>query len=315
MIITKKKLTKIFESLYTIRAAEKKISEIYSTDKIKSPIHLSIGQEAIAVGICQNLKKSDLISNTYRSHASFLANGGSLKSFFSELYGKETGCAGGRGGSMHLVDIKNGILGSSAVVGTTIPVAAGYALKEKLIKKNNIVVCIFGDGATEEGCFYETLNFSALKKLPILFVCENNGLAIHTGLKKRWSKNNLTEKVKSFGIKSKIIEKPDVLNIYKISNKCINYVRKNKLPFFLEIKCLREYEHVGPSEDLKKKYRDKSYEKKFSKNLFSNNEFNKINLILKSKIKKNCDVKVKKAIQFAERSKFPAIKTIKNFIY
>ena len=277
-MISKNIIKSIYRKLYLIREAEITISKIYRTDKIKSPVHLSIGQESIAVGICENLKKKDLVSNSYRSHATYLAKGGTLKSFFSELYGKVTGCAGGRGGSMHLVDIKNGIIGTSAVVGTTIPIAAGYALKEKITNSNNIIVCFFGDGATEEGCFYETLNFASLKSLPILFVCENNGLAIHTPLKKRWSKNNLIEKAKSFGIKSKKIISDDVIKIYNETKIITNNIRKKKKPFLIEIDCLREFEHVGPNIDIENKYRDKNYTKKFSRNLFRNNFFKQISL-------------------------------------
>src|SRR4029078_7138724 len=151
---------------------------IYHTDAVKSPVHLSVGQEAIAVGICDPLAKDDIVSNTYRCHATYIAKGGDFNEMMPELYGKATGCAGGKAGSMHLVDIKNGILGASAVVGTTIPVAAGYALAMQMQAKTTghqrIVVSVFGDGATEEGCFSETINFAALHKLPMIFICENN---------------------------------------------------------------------------------------------------------------------------------------------
>lgn len=314
-MLKKKVLRDIFAKLYLIRKVENLISEIYSSDKIKSPVHLSIGQEAIAVGICKNLKKEDFVSNTYRAHATFLAKGGSLKSFFSELYGKENGCAGGRGGSMHLIDIKNGIIGSSAVVGTTIPISAGYALKEKIKKSKNIIVCFFGDGATEEGCFYETLNFSALKRLPILFVCENNSLAINTSIKERWSKNNLDKKSESFGIQSVKLKDNDVIKIFKKTKKIINYVRNNQKPFLLEIECVRECEHVGPTLDTKKLYIDKIYTKKFNKDLFRNYEFKKLSVYEKEKIKFECDKKINNAIKYAEASNFPNLKSIKNFLY
>lgn len=314
-MISKKIIKSIYQKLYLIRESEIFISKTYHKDKIKSPVHLSIGQECIAVAICENLMQKDFVSNTYRSHATFLAKGGSLKSFFAELYGKETGCAGGRGGSMHLVNIKKGIIGTSAVVGSTIPIAAGYALKEKIKKSKNIIVCIFGDGATEEGCFYETLNFASLFSLPILFVCENNGLAINTNLKKRWSKNNLIDKVETFGIKAKKISSDDVIKIYKDTKKIIKKVRSLKKPFFIEIECLREFEHVGPTNDMNKSYRDKRYSKKFSRNLFENNLFKKIKFEEKKVIENNVNREIKKAVNFAEKSKFPTKKSISNFVY
>jgi len=314
-VISKKIIKSIYKKLFLIRESEIFISKTYHTDKIKSPVHLSIGQESLAVGICENLMKNDLVSNSYRSHATYLAKGGGLKTFFSELYGKETGCAGGRGGSMHLVNIKNGIIGASAVVGTTIPIAAGYALKEKIKKSKNIVVCFFGDGATEEGCFYETLNFSALHSLPIIFVCENNGLAINTNLKKRWSKNNLIEKVKTFGINAKKITSDDVIKIYLETKKVIKKVRNSKKPYFVEIKCLREFEHVGPKNDMNESYRDKAYSRKFSKNLFKNTVFKKLKLKEKKIIEKEINNEIKKAVNFAEKSKFPSKKTVLNNVY
>jgi pyruvate dehydrogenase E1 component alpha subunit len=308
----KKKIVKeLYTLLYLIRKTELTVSDIYDTDKIKSPVHLSIGQEAISVGVCKNLFKNDFVSSTYRSHATFLAKGGSLKFFFSELYGKSSGCAGGRGGSMHLVDFKKGIIGSSAVVGSTIPIAAGYALKEKINKSENLVVCFFGDGATEEGCFYETLNFAALKQLPILFVCENNNLAINTILAKRWSKNNLVEKARAFGIKSKKILSNDVVEIYKNAKKIIEYVRSNKSPFLIEIECFRQSEHVGPKIDFNKKYKNK----KSKENLFSSSMFKYLNSDEIKKINSECDEKIKKALLFAENSKVPSKKTIDDFVY
>jgi len=314
-VLSKKIINSIYRKLYLIRECELTISQIYHTDKIKSPIHLSIGQESIAVGICENLINKDLVSNSYRSHATYLAKGGDLNSFISELYGKQTGCAGGRGGSMHLVNIKKGIIGSSAVVGTTIPIAAGYALKEKIKKTRNIVVCFFGDGATEEGCFYETLNFSSLSSLPILFVCENNGLAINTNINKRWSQNNLVEKVKSFGIKSKKIKSNDVIKVYSETKNIIEYVRKKRKPYLIEIDCLREFEHVGPKKDLHMNYRDKKYSLKFSKNLFQNKIFKKISNYQKQKIKDEIDQQIKKALSFSEKSRYPKIKSILKYVY
>lgn len=314
-MLNKKKIINIYKSLFLIRETELAISRIYHTDKIKSPIHLSIGQEPIAVGVCENLRKTDFVSNTYRSHATFLAKGGSLRSFFAELFGKETGCAGGRGGSMHLVDIKKGIIGTSAVVGTTIPIAAGYSLKEKIKKTKNIVVCFFGDGATEEGCFYETLNFSSLKSLPILFVCENNHLAIHTKLKQRWSKNNLVEKVQKFGINAKKIKTNDVIKIYSETKKIIQKIRDEQKPYFIEIECLREFEHVGPRSDIDKEYRDKNFTNKFSRNIFENVQFNKINNNEKKTIEKKITKNISNAINFSEKSKFPNKKNILKHVY
>src|SRR5438876_667844 len=165
---------KIYRSLDRIRRVEEEIVRLYPTDKIKSPVHLSIGQEAVSVGACEALRRDDVVFGTYRNHALYLAKGGDLNKMIAELYGKAAGCAKGKGGSMHLVDVEAGVMGGSAVVATTIPQAVGYALALKLQDKPRMVVSFFGDGALEEGACHESLNFAALKTLRVLFVCENN---------------------------------------------------------------------------------------------------------------------------------------------
>ena len=214
----------LYKSLYRIRTIEEKIALIYPTDQIKSPVHLSIGQEAVTVGACAALLDTDIVFGTYRGHSLYLAKGGDLNGMMAELYGKSTGVAGGKGGSMHLVDINRGIMGMSAVVATTIPQAAGYAYAFKLRKQNNIVVSFFGDGATEEGVFHETLNFAALKKLPMIFVCENNQYAVLSHQSERQSNSNITQRASVYGMHSEKIEQNDAYVIYEK----INWARKRK---------------------------------------------------------------------------------------
>ncbi len=197
-----KLLETFYKSLYRIRRVEEEIIHIYPTDKIKSPIHLSIGQEAISVGVCEALKADDVVFGTYRGHAMYLAKGGDLKKMIAELYGKVTGCAKGKGGSMHLIDIEKGVMGTSAIVGTTIPLAVGYAYSLKYKQSDSIAVSFFGDGAVDEGAFHESMNFAALKKLPVLFVCENNLYAIHSHHLKRHHSNNISERARTYGMPS-----------------------------------------------------------------------------------------------------------------
>ncbi len=177
----------LYRAMYRIRRLEEEVARVYPSDKIKSPVHLSIGQEAVSVGVCEALEPQDIVFGTYRGHALYLAKGGDMRRMVAELYGKATGCTGGKGGSMHLIDSDRGVMGTSAVVGTTIANAVGYAYALRYRRRNAIVASFFGDGATEEGVFAESLNFAALKKLPILFVCENNQYAIHTHQSRRQS--------------------------------------------------------------------------------------------------------------------------------
>ena len=170
----------LFYQALRIRLVEERIIELYPTDKIQSPVHLSIGQEAVAVGVCRSLRTTDLLFSSYRSHAFYLAKGGDLRTMFAELFGRVTGCCGGKAGSMHLAAPEVGFMGASAVVASTIPHAVGAALAAQRLKRTDqVIVVAFGDGATEEGVYHESLNFAGLHKLPLVLLCENNGLAVH----------------------------------------------------------------------------------------------------------------------------------------
>ena len=197
-----------YREMHRIRRVEEEIARLYPSDKIMSPIHLSIGQEPISVGVCQALVPDDVVFGTYRSHALYLAKGGDLRGMMAELFGKVTGTARGKGGSMHLIDVAHNVMGASAVVGTTLPQAVGYAYALKLKKKPNIVAVFFGEGATEEGVFYESLQFAALKKLPMVFICENNLYAIHSAWADRHAHVHLCDRVKGFGRKTVTKLKP-----------------------------------------------------------------------------------------------------------
>jgi len=246
-----------YRQLYLVRRVEERISEIYPSDKIKSPVHLSIGQEAVAVGVCQALRHDDVVSGTYRGHATYLARGGDVRGMFAELYGKASGVARGKGGSMHLVDMAQGVLGSSAVVGTTVPIAVGYALAQKALGTGRVVAAFFGDGATEEGAFYESLNFAALRRLPVLFVCENNFLAIHEPITKRQATDRIVERVATFGMPAARVTSGDVFEIYDRTMALLDHVRDGQGPAFLECHTYRWREHVGPGEDYDAGYRSR----------------------------------------------------------
>src|SRR5919108_780042 len=239
---------RFYRSLYRIRRVEEEIAAVYPTDKIKSPVHLSIGQEAVSVGVCEALRHDDVVFGTYRSHALYLAKGGDLKRMIAELYGKVTGCAKGKGGSMHLLDAARGVMGASAVVGTTIPQAVGYAYALKLQRKDSVVVSFFGDGGVDEGAFHESLNFAALKSLPVIFVCENNSYAIHTHQSRRHKFANICERARVYGIPAEQIGNNDVLRIHERVSEAVLKLRSGKPgPFFFECLTHRLKEHVGPN--------------------------------------------------------------------
>ena len=244
----------LFRELYRIRRVEEEIARVYPTDKIKSPVHLSIGQEAISVAVCRALRPDDIVFLSYRSHAGYLAKGGDLRAMVAELYGKATGCAKGKGGSMHLVDTARGVMGASAVVGTTIPHAVGYAYALQLRREDRVVVSFFGDGATDEGVFDESLNFAALKRLPILFVCENNAYAIHTHQRQRHLVSNIAERARVRGVAAEVIEDDLPALLVRVED-AVTAVRRGDGPRFLECMTYRWKEHVGPGEDFHLGYR------------------------------------------------------------
>jgi TPP-dependent pyruvate/acetoin dehydrogenase alpha subunit len=285
---------------------EEEIAAIYPTDKIKSPVHLSIGQEAVSVGVCEALRKDDVVFGTYRSHAYYLAKGGDLRRMIAELYGKATGCAKGKGGSMHLIDASAGVMGASAVVGTTIPHAVGYAYGLKLKRKDSVVVSFFGDGAVDEGVFHESMNFAALKTLPIIFICENNFYAIHTHQLKRQKLTNICEKARSHGIPAELLPDNDALRIYEHVEGAVKVLRSGAPgPFFFECLTYRLREHVGPNEDFHLGYR----ERKEAEPWIENDPVKRLGALVddqaRERIQQEVEREVQSAFQFAEESPFP----------
>ena len=175
-------LKKLYREMVRIRIVEESIAEHYPEQEMRCPVHFSIGQEAVAVGVCVHLDPSDHVFSNHRSHGHYLAKGGDLKAMVAEIYGKEAGCSRGFGGSMHLLDLKHGFLGAAPIVGSTIPIAVGSALTATVKEEDRVTVVFLGDGATEEGVFSESLNFAALKQLPVVFVCENNLYSVYSPL-------------------------------------------------------------------------------------------------------------------------------------
>jgi pyruvate dehydrogenase E1 component alpha subunit len=289
----------LYEAL-RIRMVEEKIIELYPSDQIQSPVHLSIGQEAVAVGVCSNLNESDWVFINYRGHAFYLAKGGPLPEFFAELMGKVGGLSKGKAGSMHLASPENGVIGASAVVASTISHAVGAALAAKIQgQKNRVFVSNFGDGAMEQGVFFESLNFASLHQVPVLFLCEDNGLAVHTPPSDRQA-FNLEKLVETFGIQFfDISEGYDPEKVSELSKTPINIVREQQIPVFLRIKTARYKEHVGPGEDFNAGYR-------------SEEEINKwkaldplINDSSLEKFKEEISAEINAALKFAYNSPVP----------
>ena len=259
----KKLPEKHFRQLLRIRLIEEFIAERYSTQKMRCPVHLSIGQEASAVAVCAGLYKSDQVFSGHRSHAHYLAKGGSLTRMILELHGKRGGCTDGIGGSMHLVDISAGFMGATPIVGSSVPIAVGASLAIKSQRSKNIVVVFFGDGAMETGVVYESLNFAQLKKIPILFVCENNLYSVYSAQSvRKGSSRDYTEIAKSLGLKA-FLARPvgDIEAVFESAKRSVSWVREYCAPAFLELPVYRFREHCGPSYDDHLNYRSAAEQK------------------------------------------------------
>lgn len=253
-------LESLFVSMLRLRMVEERIAEIYKEQIIRTPAHLGIGQEAVAVGVCSVLNSSDVVYSHHRCHNHYLAQGGNLYSLIAELLGKEDGCSNGRGGSVHITDKEAGFIVSSAILGQTVAVATGSALAFKMDQKPNIAVSFFGDAVLEEGVFWESINYASIHNLPVLFVCENNLYSTESHAKIRQPRETtLSDRVRSFNINAKIVNGNDVQEVFNAAECAQDMCRAGKGPYFLECNTYRWLEHVGPyfDHELNRTYRSK----------------------------------------------------------
>jgi TPP-dependent pyruvate/acetoin dehydrogenase alpha subunit len=295
----------LYRSLYRIRRMEEEIARVYPSDRIKSPVHLSLGQEAVSVGVCEALEARDVVFGTYRGHALYLAKGGDMRRLLAELFGKVTGCARGKGGSMHLIDTGAGVMGTSAVVGTTIANAVGYAYALQYRRRDAIVVSFFGDGATEEGVFAESLNFAALKRLPILFVCENNQYAIHTHQSRRQGRLAICERARAHGMPAERIEGNDVLHLFERSREVVGRLRSGQGPAFFEVMTYRWREHVGPNDDFHLGYRTEEEVRPWKEDDQVARLARMVDPQKRKSIEARAEAEIAAAFAFAENSPYP----------
>ncbi len=240
----------LYKKMLEIRIFEERIAELVEQGEVKTPCHLYIGQEAIASGVCAALEREDSVWGGHRSHGHYLAKGGDLRAMMAEIYGKAAGCSRGRGGSMHLVHPDVGVYGTVPLVAATIPLAVGAGLASKLRGDRHVAVAFFGDGATEEGHFHESMNLAALYKLPVLFVCENNLYASHMSLRERRAEDNIVEAAHAHGMPGLRLDGNDVLAIYQAATEAVTRARSGEGPTLFECRTYRWRGHVGPSWDM-----------------------------------------------------------------
>lgn len=240
----------LYKLMLRIRSFEESLVEPILNHEIRTPCHLYSGQEAVAVGLCRALSKDDYIFGNHRSHGHFLAKGGSLKAMAAEIYCREAGCSRGRGGSMHMIDPNVGMLGSAPIVAGTISLALGAALASSIRKDGRVTVCFFGDGATGEGVLYESLNFAALKKLPLIFACENNLYATHMPIRECRVNLPISRIAEPFGIEIHTVDGNDVLQVHDEGQHAVETCRIGNGPVFMEFMTYRYRGHVGPDDNI-----------------------------------------------------------------
>lgn len=313
-----KRAKEFYKGMLLIRRFEERCVELYSNQKIRGFLHLYIGEEAIAVGLMSALSEEDAVFATYREHGHALARGVSAKTIMAEMFGKMEGCSRGRGGSMHLFDATTRFYGGSAIVAGALPLAVGMALADKMMKRNRVTVCIFGDGAVAEGEFHESLNLAALWKLPVLFVCENNRYAMGTALKLTESETDIYKKAASYKINSKQIDGMSVIAVAEAAREAVAYIHAGNGPMFLEYLTYRFRGHsMFDAELYREKEEVEEWKKRdplilFEESLKERNLWSEIDAAeLEGEIKTTID----EAVEFAENGTLEPIEDLERFVY
>ena len=245
MDVGKDQLLQMYRSMQRIRQFETRIRDLFLANELPGFVHLSIGEEASAVGVCAALRDTDRITSTHRGHSHLIAKGGTLKQMMAELYGKRTGYCKGKGGSMHIVDFSLGILGANGIVGGGLPIATGSALAALVTGRDDVTACFFGDGASNEGTFHESLNLAAVWKLPVIFVCENNLYGEFTPMKDVTSVKDIAVRAQAYGIPGIIVDGNDVVEVYGRTSEAVARARAGEGPTLLECKTYRWEGHVA----------------------------------------------------------------------
>lgn len=307
MPLTKENMIELYKSMVKIRRFEEKVGELFSKCMIPGFVHLYIGQEAVAVGVCANLRKDDYIVSTHRGHGHCIAKGADLKRMMAELFGKKTGFCKGKGGSMHIADYGSGILGANAIVGANIPIASGAAFAAQSRGMGQVSIAFFGDGASNTGAFHEGINIAAVWKLPAIFVCENNLYAISTRATRSIPIDNIADRAVSYGIPGIVVDGMDVVAVYNAAHEAVERARKGEGPTLMECKT---YRFCGSFEGDPQQYRTKSeredWEKKdplnFGKKLVKIGHLTEPEI---EQIEKEIKSSLEEAVKYAKESPYP----------
>lgn len=318
-LFTEEKLVEYFREMLKIRYFEEKVEELFTKGAIYGTMHLCVGQEATAVGACAVLNEEDKIISTHRGHGHCIAKGADLKKMMAELLGRATGYCKGKGGSMHIADVEKGNLGANGIVGAGIPIATGAALASKMKKLGYVVVCFFGDGATNEGAFHEGLNLASVWELPVIFFCENNQYGMSGPIKEMIRIENISERAGSYGIPGVTVDGNDLFQVINVMAEAVTRARKGEGPTLIEAKT---YRWKGHSRSDARKYRTREEELEWrtnrdpialyrsrllGDNVLTEEEASQIELMVKKE--------VDDSVIFAKSSPMPSEETLEDDVY
>jgi acetoin:2,6-dichlorophenolindophenol oxidoreductase subunit alpha len=314
-------LIEIYRKMVTIRLFEEKIIDLYARGLVPGLAHLYVGEEAIAVGVCANLRDEDYITSTHRGHGHVIAKGAELKYMMAELFGKKTGYCKGKGGSMHIADVAIGILGANGIAGGGIPIAVGAALSAKIRKTDQVTACFFGDGSSNNGTFHEGLNFASVHRLPLVFVCENNGFGISVSQKQHQAIQDISIRAAAYNMPGITVDGNDVLTVYEVSGKAIQRARAGEGPTLVECKTYRWRGHHEGDPNQGKRYRTmeevqewvkKCPIRRFEEKLVSKKVLTKLKA---KKIREEVEKEIDGAVEFANQSPFPEPQDMYEDVY
>jgi pyruvate dehydrogenase E1 component alpha subunit len=314
----KEKLLAMYTNMLTIRLFETRVGELFAQGKLPGFIHLYIGEEAVATGVCAHLGPTDYITSTHRGHGHLISKGGDLNLMMAELYGKRTGYCKGKGGSMHIADVDLGILGANGIVGGGPPIASGAALAIQYGGRKDVVVCFFGDGASNQGTFHEGLNMAAIWKLPVVFVCENNYYGISLSQARHQTVADIADRAKAYDVPGVAVDGNDVMAVYEAAGEAIKRAREGKGPSLVECKT---YRHRGHFEGDPMVYRTKEeFEAWLKKDPVPRFEadLRDMGVLTEARIaelRKGIEAKVEAAVKFAEDSPWPEPDEILQDVY
>jgi pyruvate dehydrogenase E1 component alpha subunit len=317
--LSAQKLLELYSQLWLVRYFDEKVDEFFAKGLIHGTTHLCVGQEATAVGACAVLESIDKITSTHRGHGHCIAKGARADRMMAELFGRETGYCRGKGGSMHIADVEQGNLGANGIVGGGIPIAAGAALTSKMKKLGYVVLCFFGDGASNEGSFHEALNLASIWKLPVVFFCENNQYGMSGPVKEMIGIEHIADRSKSYGIPGVVVEGNDIFEVMNVTSAAVDRARKGEGPTLIEAKT---YRWKGHSKSDAKKYRSKEEEQMWRE------QKDPIAMMAKRLVAEHIATaealeqlrvkaleEIEAAVKFAEESPMPALETLEEDVF